>query len=100
MARYFAVKQGDTTYVTDGVTYYAGTIRGSDVIGVGLFAKIVDIGGCGSPGYDEGSFYPKSSLGLDRKETPDLNKENVEDLGEHVSLDAAASYWFDFYEYD
>ena len=94
MERYFAVRQGDTTYVTDGVTYYVGTIRGSDVIGAGLFATIVDIGGCGSPGSDEGSFYSKSSLGLDRKETPDPNNENVEDLGEHVSLDAAARHWY------
>ena len=89
MKRYFEVKQGDTTYVTDGVTMWGSGKKAGPV----LFATIVDIGGCGTPGYDEGSFYPKSSLGLDRKETPDPNNENVEDLGEHVSLDAAVSYW-------
>tara|TARA_R100000234_G_C4863472_1_gene120223 strand:+ start:137 stop:415 length:279 start_codon:yes stop_codon:yes gene_type:complete len=90
MERYFAVKQGDTTYVTDGVT-----IWGSRYQLTVLFAKIVDIGGCGTPGYDEGSFYPKSSLGLDRMAwRPDPNNENVEDLGEHISLDAAARHWY------
>jgi hypothetical protein len=94
MERYFAVRQGDTTYVTDGVTRYACSSTPL------LFATIVDIGGCGSPGYDEGSYYSKSSLGLSRSETPKPNKENIADLGEHVSLDAAASYWRNFYEYD
>ena len=75
MKRYFAVKQGDTTYVTDGNTMWGSGKKAGPV----LYATIVDIGGCGSPGYDEGSFYILFYQ---------------EDLGEHISLDAAASYWF------
>ena len=90
MERYYAVKRGDTTYVTDGNTMWGSGRKAGPV----LFATIVDIGGCGTPGYDEGSFYPKSSLGLGRSEMPDPNNENVEDLGEHVSLDAAARHWW------
>lgn len=89
MERYFAIKRGDTTYVTDGTTRYA--VCSTTPL---IYATVVDIGGCGSPGYDEGGYYSKAEFGLGRSETPDPNNENVEDLGEHVSLDAAARHWY------
>lgn len=88
MERYYAITKGDTTYVTDGQTRYACSSTPM------IFAAVVDIGGCGTPEYDEGGYYNKFEFGLDRSETPNPNNENVEDLGEHVSLDAAARHWF------
>jgi len=88
MERYFADKQGDTTYVTDGVTRYAD--RSHTFL---LFATIVDIGGCGIPAYDEGSYYNRFKFS-NKPEPFNPNNENIENLGEHVSLAAAARHWY------